>query len=247
MLGTFVAIEAEGGTQAEPAVTAAFAAILRVERLMRPASGGSDVWRISAARPGDVVQIDPWTYAVLELAQRLHRESGGVFDPCQPTRPGRCGDLELLAPDRVACHGAVALDLGGIAKGFAVDRAIDELKRHRCTRGIVNAGGDLRWFGAGTHTVVLRRDEGESAQALRIELTEGALAVSAPRSASSPPEHVGYYLGTTGEAVAGRWTAVVAPQAALADALAKCAMLSAPPSAAELLARYGARIVHAGS
>jgi thiamine biosynthesis lipoprotein len=243
LLGTFVAIEAEGGTQAEPAVAAAFAAVLRVERLMRPLTAGSDVARISSAAPGETLPIDAWTYAVLERARAFHGASRGLFDPCRPTQPGRLGDLELLPPDRVVCRAPVALDLGGIAKGFAVDRAIDELKRHRCTRGIVNAGGDLRWFGTGTHTVVLRRETPHATESLRIELAEGALAVSAPRSSASPREHVGYYLGTSGEPATGRWTAVIAAEATLADALVKCVMLGTPRDAAELLARYGARMV----
>src|SRR5512143_234067 len=246
LLGTFVAIEAEGGTQAKSAVSAAFAAVHRVETLMRPRTVGSDVWRISAAQPGDALPLDPWTYAVLATARRLHDDSGGMFDPCRPTQPGRLSDLDLLPPNSIVCRVPVALDLGGIAKGFAVDRAIDELRRHGCTRGLVNAGGDMRCFGSGPHTVLLRRDDQDSTQSLRLELLENALAVSAPRSASSPSEHVGYYIGTTGEVADGYWTAVTAPEAVVADALCKCAMLSTPDVATRLLLAHGARLVSIG-
>jgi FAD:protein FMN transferase len=243
MLGTLVAVGAQGGDHLDSAVAAAFAAVARVEALMRPNTPGSDVWRICAAAPGRAVQIDPWTVAVLELARRFHRDSGGVFDPCRPTRPGRLIDLELRAPASVVCHASVALDLGGIAKGFAVDRAVDELESHGCMRGIVNAGGDLRCFGPGAHAVSLRTDEDAVPEALRIELSDCALAVSGARSERSPSEHVGYYVGTTGEAAAGHWTAVLAPQAAAADALCKCVMLASPAVATSLLLIHRARLV----
>lgn len=238
LLGTFVAIDAEG-PDAKSAVSAAFAAIQRVETLMRPDTAGSDVRRISAATPGARIRVDPWTYAVLELARRLHADSGGVFDPCRPTAPGRLTDLELHAPNVAVCRASVALDLGGIAKGFAVDRAIDELLRKGCVNALVNAGGDLRCFGPRTRRIRVER----RTAALEVDVADVALAVSAPRSERSPKEHVGYYIGTTREAAPGRWTAVLAADAAVADALCKCVMLSAPAAATKLLALHHARLV----
>ena len=209
------------------------------------ATAGSDVQRISASARSDVVSVDPWTFAVLALAQRLHRESAGVFDPCLPMRPGRVSDLVLVAQDAVRCDAPVALDLGGIAKGFAIDRAVDQLRLHGCTGGLVNAGGDLRSFGPGAHRILLSEGApaSTSRHALQIELENSALASSGPRSARSPSEHAGYYDGATREAVNGRWTAVLAPEAVVADALCKCVMLSPPPIAARLLATHTARLV----
>ena len=246
LLGTFVAIEADAASAArvEQAVAAAFAAVVRVAGLMRPATVGSDVQRVSQARAGEAVRVDAWTHEVLKLAADLSRESGGVFDPCRPTKPGRMRDLELGEPGVVVCRAPVALDLGGIAKGFAVDRAIDELAAHGCTAGLVNAGGDLRVFG-GRPRAVLARGESAAAGGLQIELADGALAVSAPRSASSPAEHVGYYVGTSGVSVVGCWVAITAPEAAVADALAKCAMLAPPELVAALLLRRRARAITA--
>jgi FAD:protein FMN transferase len=252
LLGTLVAIGAEGGDRLETAISAAFGAVARVEALMRPRTVGSDVWRISAAGAGEVVRIDPWTYAVLDLARGFHRDSAGVFDPCRPVRSGRLADLELRTPDSVVCRAAVALDLGGIAKGFAVDRAVDELKGHGCVRGIVNAGGDLRCFGPDTQTVWLRHGAAEVTEssaaaehsgASRIEISDCALAVSSARSARSPSEHVGYYLGTSGKPVAGQWTAIVAREAVVADALSKCVMLASSSASSRLLHAHGARVV----
>jgi thiamine biosynthesis lipoprotein ApbE len=76
-----------------------------------------------------------------------------------------------------------------------------------------------------------------------LELEEAAVAVSEPKSDRSPREHVGYYVGATGEPVTGRWVAVTAPTATLADGLAKCAMLCSADVAQHVLRRYGARAV----
>jgi thiamine biosynthesis lipoprotein len=113
------------------------------------------------------------------------------------------------------------------------------LRRQGCDAGLVNAGGDLRVFGGVSRTIELRTADGE----LAIELLDAALAASGPRSADSPPEHRGFYAGGSGEAIEGRHVAVVAPTAAVADALCKCAMLCDTETLAKLLARHGARLV----
>jgi hypothetical protein len=57
-------------------------------------------------------------------------------------------DVELLQGNRVQFrHAGIRLDLGGIAKGFAVDEAITALRTAGLESGLVNAGGDLRAFG----------------------------------------------------------------------------------------------------
>jgi len=77
-----------------------------------------------------------------------------------------------------------------------------------------------RVFGA-PRRVLVRFGDGRSRE---ITLDEAALAVSSPNASSRPPEHAGYYL-RTGAPVQMRPAAVVAPSAAVADALATCALL----------------------
>jgi thiamine biosynthesis lipoprotein len=207
---------------------------------MHPTAAQSDLGRVVAAAPGAFTAIDAWTYAVLTLAQELHAITGGIFDPCTPDQPGRLRDLDLSVPGHVARHAPVAIDLGGIAKGFAVDQAVEVLKAHGCTAGIVNAGGDLRVFGAKSRPLVIRLPSGT---ALQIDIANAALAVSSPKSVASPAEHRGYYLGSTGESVPGSVVAITAPEAMVADALSKCAMLCSDGTTMLALRRYGARLV----
>lgn len=220
------------------AMESGFAAIERVGRLLHPCAG-SDSELLRAAAVGQRVRLDAWSYEVLTACGELHAESHGVFDPCVPGRPGRMDAIDLSVAGYAMKLAELELDFGGIAKGFAVDRAVDALRDHGCTSGLVNAGGDLRVFGPARS--ILLRKQGELAN--RLELADEALAVSEPKSTRSPREHLGFYLGTTGERMAGSWVAVVAPSAMLADGLAKCVMLCAPEISAPLLVRYGARAV----
>jgi len=238
LLGTLVAVEAEGPSEERvaDALEAAFSAICRVDQLMHPRRVGSDLARLTAAEAGASVTVDAWTGEVLALAAELGRETRGRFDPCLPSAPGRIADVEIRSTE-IVCRRRVDLDLGGIAKGFAVDRAVEAMQARGCEAGLVNAGGDLRVFGS-TRQLVVRTADG---RALLVELREQALAVSGPRTSHSPPEHRGFYAGDTGASVDGRSIAIVAPTAALADALCKCALLCEPARVIELLASYGAR------
>jgi FAD:protein FMN transferase len=239
-LGTLVAIEAtaESESQGLAAIDEAFEAIERIAALMHPTTDDSDLKRVSSAPLGERVHVHPWTFAVLEIARELHALTAGIFDPCLPGKPGRLTDLDLTVRDHVALGAPAAIDLGGIAKGFAVDRAIDTLQAHGCLAGLVNAGGDVRVYGGTARPIVVRLATGGVAQ---IELANAALAVSGPRSIGSPPEHRGYYLGSTHEFVTGRTIAITAAKAVIADALTKCAMLCPTATAEIVLRKYGAR------
>jgi thiamine biosynthesis lipoprotein len=240
-LGTWVAIEATGEAALQ-AVEAGFAAVSELDRLMHPDRAGSDLAAIHSTAPGTAVGINRSTGEVLSLARAVHRLSEGVFDPCVP--PSRFTDLQIFdghagrAPS-VICRAPVSLDLGGIAKGFAVDQAVIAMQAAGCPSGLVNAGGDLRVFGPNPHTLFVRKER----QAHRIELVEAALAVSDVDAATPrPTEHRGYYArGSTEPALICRYAAVVAPQAAVADALTKCVLLCPPETTAHALEEFCAR------
>lgn len=240
-LGTLVAIEAAANTQqiSDLSLSAGFAAIALVERLMHPTRDGSEVAALRRAPPHTTLSIHAWTFAVLELCRHFHRLSDGAFDPCLPTSRGRLSDLELRAPDEVIAHAPLHLDLGGIAKGYAVDRALDALRKGGCSSGLVNAGGDLAVFGAPEHDIVCRRADGRSRI---VRLHDAALATSDTAQDTPPAEHQGYYHGReVGVRLTG-YAAVMAPNAATADALTKCVLAGTNPAAtARLLQSCGAR------
>jgi thiamine biosynthesis lipoprotein len=247
VLGTFVAVRCSAAcdSQAVLALESAFRAVSRVETLMHPTRAGSDVAALNRCVPGAAVRLDHSTWQVLELSRRLSEASGGNFDPCLPTAAGRIADVDLVEPGLVVCRARVAIDLGGIAKGFAVDRAVTALIDAGCSDGEVNAGGDLRVFGPSMQSIRVRTSEGEWSIAVR----DRALAVSDLEQSGRPAEHRGYYNRNRSCDAPGRMTRVAmvaATSAAVADALTKCVLLSdAPedwPSLRRLLARFDASV-----
>ncbi len=265
LLGTFVEIEvaAAAGPETDAAIDAAFDAVAQVHRLMSFHERGSDVSRINREACVRPIKVHAWTFHVLEAVVELHRQSRGAFDvtvapalQAMGLLPGADGDpaivpgscvadaIELLPEQAVRLRApGVAIDLGGIAKGFAVDRAIEVLRGFDIPAGLVNAGGDLRVFGAGPHTIHLRDPRDPLRLLARIEMTDEALASTARRFDlvdGAPPGVSAIINPVTGEpAVAVAGATVRAPSCMIADALTKVVTVSAT-DAGDLLEHYGA-------
>ena len=215
----------------------AFTDIGEIHRAMSFHDAGSDVRRLARAPAGTCLQLNPHTWQVLRLALDLEALSGGVFNvavapalvaagllPVPDDAPwphARClaEGIELLEGNRLRAVSSVWVDLGGIAKGYAVDCTVCLLQTMGVACGLVNAGGDMRAFGTGEHPVHLRFAHGLKVVAL---LHNGALASSCNLGARSP--HIDPHRGV---AVQAKDSIVVqAPSAAVADALTKVAMLA---------------------
>jgi thiamine biosynthesis lipoprotein len=200
------------------------------------------------------------TWRVLESALTIARASDGVFDftvapllaaagflPAstrrQPLfRAGGFRDVLLLPDGSVRFRRPLMIDLGGIAKGFAVDAACAALDAHGVKRYVVNAGGDLR-VGAQAETIHVR-----------LPGAPGALLPVARIRAAAVATSAGYYAvrRVRGRAVqpiistrrcalmpaAGSVT-VVASTCTLADALTKV-VCAEPARAGRILERFGA-------
>lgn len=244
-MGTLAAIEvwARSPRKAERALEAGFSALAQAERLLHPTRAGSDLARLNNTSANCSVPVHAWTAALLRLGQELCLLSEGRFEPALPG----CGSILHWCPAglrRVYVRRPARLDLGGIAKGYAVDRAVSAMRRAGATRGLVNAGGDLRVFGPQRWPLVLRLGSNTT---LKLQIQNMALAGSDPECAQGPSEHRGYYRPAFSRDVAGtRANAVIAPSAAIADALTKVLMLAAPGRTRGLLARCGAHEIVSG-
>ena len=215
-LGTFCSIQATGEhVDLEREINHAFEAIHRVNNLMHPVYG-ADLSRINRC-VSEIIRIDEWTWQVLQLAKQINEMSDGVFDPCLPSQSGCMSDVELFPGNQLICHASVLLDLGGIAKGFAIDRATDVLKAAGCSGGLVNAGGDARVFGKAQVMHIPSVD-----RVMQLHLDNQALAVSTMGHPDRPGEHQGYYLRISEATSVHHHAAVIAEHAVVADALTKC-------------------------
>jgi thiamine biosynthesis lipoprotein len=163
LLGTYVEVGtllSEG--QAEPDFARFFAVIEKIHQLLSYHDPESDLSRLNLAK-GHAVEMNSLSIKVLRLAKIFSKASGGLFNPtvggqllaagCLPKHGPQeevlpCGhesDIEI-SKGRVKLRRPVHVVLDGIAKGYAVDLAIN-LMRKELSNGWVNAGGDVRAFG----------------------------------------------------------------------------------------------------
>ena len=253
-LGTLVDIRVEGmsETDALRAIDAAFAEVAEVHRLMSFHAADSDLARLHRACAGTRVRVDARTREVLACALRVAEASSGVFDPTvaaeqvargylpRPVSPyaadpnANWRDIEL-AGDAVVLHKPLWIDLGGIAKGYAVDRAIEILLAAGAVQARVNAGGDLRIAGSRAEIVHVRDAHGRIEAVA--ELADAALASSCSATAGDVPTHL---HGVNRRAIDGAVTvSVVALDCMLADALTKV-VLACGKACSGLFEEFGA-------
>jgi thiamine biosynthesis lipoprotein len=258
-LGTLVEIAVETLPDRSPAagIAAAFATVARIHRALSLHDPQSELARVNRNAQRDLQPISVDLRAVLSCALALASRSGGAFDP---TVGGRVAELGFLPPqghsERVVSWRDVeltpggvrfakplVLDFGGIAKGYAVDCAIDALREHRIIAGCVNAGGDLRVFGNRSELVHVR--------------TGGRRSVILPLAIVSDAAVATSSYGGQRRRIGGRWAtplidprgrmpmmstrtvSVVAPTCMVADALTKVVALRGC-AAAGTLSAYGA-------
>lgn len=170
-MGTLIEITIVGEDEeaANKAALQAFQEIRRIEHLMSPWIDSSDVTRINQSAGKEGVKVSPETLKVVKKAKEISELSEGGFD----ITVGPLTQLWRMARERGIPPSAeelkqkldlvnfrnvmidqeekvflkkrgMAIDLGGIAKGYAVDRAFELLNSLGYKNLIVNAGGDLR-------------------------------------------------------------------------------------------------------
>lgn len=142
--------------------------------------------------------------------------------------------------------GPWALDLGGIAKGFAVDQAVERVRRAlrgSNHSGCVNAGGDLRVWGDSTERIRLRAREPGAFFDRIVEVSETAVATSSLRDLSSDDLSPAIHLQMpAGIPCRGARTATVfANRCLIADALTKIALSASTERITQCLAPFSAR------
>ena len=194
LLGTFVEISTQQDNSGE-AIDLAFSAIERVQRLMSFHDQRSELSTINRESNLHPISIDPWTSQIIRIAQDIQQHSDGLFNcgighrlveagllprNIDITNHGFGGveDICFIDEDRVHSALPLCLDLGGIAKGFAVDRAVHALMLNGVYSGSVNAGGDMRIFGSKAQAVHIRNPLAPSNVIKIGSLANGAIATS---------------------------------------------------------------------
>ena len=133
-----VCVHADRG-YAGQAAQAAFELIDHLETELTCRRSSGDIARINRMQPGDDLSVGAWTMECLLLARHFYAETGGAFD----ISLGSGFDAVELMPaeSHVKVHrDRVCLDLGGIGKGYAVDRAGELLREWEIDRAIIHGG-----------------------------------------------------------------------------------------------------------
>ncbi|MBT8404822.1 MAG: FAD:protein FMN transferase [Gemmatimonadetes bacterium] len=280
-LATF-AIATRFEPAAHHALDAAVAELRRVESLMTRFRADSDIGRVNRSRPGAAVTVSPETAEVVRDALMWARDTEGRFDPglarlselWDPhpgARPPAAFDVEALTetpPWRALELGgdpgapwlrrhttAAALDLGGIAKGYGVDRAAAALEATGVRSALVNVGGDLMALGTGPGGRPWRigvRDPERPDEVLTVlDVEDRAVATSGDYLRGFDHEGRRYHHlldPATGRPHRPRFRSITieAPTVRSADAAATAAFALGDDGPQFLPQRAGLRIVHRG-
>jgi thiamine biosynthesis lipoprotein len=234
-----------------------FALAGRLDRLLTVYDTGSDVSRLNRSAGRGPQSVDPEVAAVLRRAADLARLTRGSFDvtvgplvalwtgaadrdaPPSPAELARA--LARVGADRVRPHDdgtveltepGVRVDLGGIAKGYALDRMLPRLRERGIRRALLNFGQSSAWaLGTpveGPAWRLLVRGPGEGFLGV-IQLRDRALSVSGSLGqwVEIGGRRYGHVLDPrTGQPLTRRRQAlVVAPEATLAEALSKALLI----------------------
>lgn len=129
--------EQEYARQASGAV---FREIDHLENLLSKYNAGSDVGQINLLKPGQTVRVGAEIIECLEIAVWAHKATDGLFDPTLGTG---FHWLKISREDFTvgwSAEGKGSLDLGGIGKGFALDKVTTILDDWDVKEAVLNSG-----------------------------------------------------------------------------------------------------------
>ena len=267
MMGTLVDVVVYADKDVAPdAAGQAFERILQIEAAAHPSDEESPFFQV---RQGEGARIEGDLARILEVAMDVSRASSGAFDPTlgevvhlwgfgrdDPHLPGpeeiqhaldNAGYKRVPVGQCCSERQDIWFDLGGVAKGYAVDEAVSAFQQAGVKAGIVNAGGDLRSFGVrprrGYWKIGVQDPDNPQELVGVLEVKEAAVATSGDYQryfeeggiryhhildpATGYPSHSGL-----------RGTTVIASDCATADALATAAFVMGPEKGLALLEKW---------
>ncbi len=271
IMGTRITVElwADDEAKAQPAIDAVLAEMRHIDESMSTYKPTSEVSQVNARAADGPMHISKELFDLLTTAREYSVLTDGAFDityasvgylydfrkRVRPTEqqidaalPAVNFEHVLLDPVnqtvRFSQEG-VRIDLGGIAKGYAVDRGIDVLKTFGITRAYVSAGGDSRIIGDrfGKPWIVGVRDpsKGPGEVLLRIPLVDAAISTSGDYERFFDEGGVRYHHiidpHTGHSASKVRSATVIAATATRTDGLSKTAFVLGPDAALEIYNR----------
>jgi thiamine biosynthesis lipoprotein len=261
IMGTAVRVELwhEDAKAARAAMAAVIDEMHRVDRLMSPYKEDSELSRINREAAKGPVRISPEMAAIVGRAIEFSKLSGGAFDITfssvgylydyrRHVRPNdeqiarmlpgidyRHLELDPAGHTLRFAREGVRIDLGGIAKGWAVDRSIEILRKRGITNALVSAGGDTRLLGdkrGRPWSVGIRDPRRRGAVAAVLPLADTAFSTSGDYERFFIEDGVRYHHiinPRTGKSATGvRSVTVIAADATTTEGLTKSVFVKGP-------------------
>lgn len=187
---------------------------------------------------------------MLKLYEQIHDASDGAFTPLIgrtmesigydreyslrakdiiQKAPPLSSTLRIIDAEHIKLLTPVLIDLGAMGKGYSVDRIAEILRRHNCTRYLVDGSGDIVYRGEGTPLRCGLEDPENPQNVIGVTtVTDGAFCASGIGRRSWGTHHhiVDARTNVSPMEITGTW--VKASTADLADALATCLFLVEP-------------------
>ena len=270
IMGTRIVVElwSEQPDAGERAIDAVMAEMRHIDSSMSTYKPDSEVSRVNARAARGPVKISAELFGLLETALEYSRITDGAFDITYASvgfmydfRARHHPDEKEIAAalpavnyhhlllDRVTrsvrfTQPGVRIDLGGIAKGYAVDRGIDILQRLGVRHALVSAGGDSRIIGDrfGKPWIVgIRHPDRKDEVIARLPLVDTAISTSGDYERYFDEHGVRYHHiidpRTGHSASAVRSATILAPTATRTDGLSKTAFVLGAEAALKIYAR----------
>jgi thiamine biosynthesis lipoprotein len=207
IMGTEITVELQAASReaAEAAIAAVMAEMHRIDATMSPHKADSELSLVNAGAAAGPVEVSPGMFGLLSRAMAFSKLSGGVFDITFASAGNLYDYRAGVAPDASALADAlplidwrhvlldpatrsvrfarpgVRIDLGGFAKGHAVDNAIAILRRLGIGHAMVAAGGDSHVMGSRGDrpwTVAIRDPRREGAVVAVLPLEDVSISTS---------------------------------------------------------------------
>src|SRR6185312_9604263 len=259
--------------RADVAIDAVFREFDRLDAMMSVWKDGSDIVRLNAAAGGHPVAVSRETREVLQVANQISEQTGGRFDVTFAALSGLWKfdyqdkdnsvpdpkDIATRLPfidyrDLVVDDGAgtaflkrkgMRVNLGGIGKGYAVDRAVDIMRRAGLRDFMIQAGGDMFVSGRKNdrpRRVGIRDPRGPADRIFAaLDLADGTFSTSGDYERFFMKDGVRYHhildLRTGQPARLCRSVTLVTERAVIADALAKGVFILGPDEGMALIER----------
>jgi thiamine biosynthesis lipoprotein len=273
VMGTFAEVRVYDGDEAgsRRAVEAALAEIRALDRVLAVQRPDSDVSRLNREASRGPVRVDPRVVEVLTRSVAVSHATEGAFDvtvlpvvrawgfidghphpPASGPTPRIAGWRSLridAAAGTVAFADAAAqVDLGGIGKGYALDRARDVLRGQGVRSAWLDLGGNIATLGAppggGPWRIAVRHPRRDGDRLGVVAMGEASVSTSsdAQQYAMEDGNRRGHIIdprsGRPADALVS--ATVVAASATTADALSTASIVLGEARAREILANAGA-------